>query len=143
MTRNPSPSQSLTTIAYFTGVRPGESGGHHCYVPGYEDAGRDSVRSPWALGGGMTRRYPLGDGEPTDAVLKGRSLRAGEPRFAQQDGWTLMSMWDYSADRRPGSHASFAFGATLTDAEALVEARRLFPEVIARIEAYIGRELTP
>ena len=116
--------------------------GHHCCAPHCRRVPDNAPRSPWALRGVWGDRYPLGDGEPCDAVdATNSSGREGEPRFARQDGWTLLHLWDRSEDTRPGSHASFAFNADLTDIEALQAAREHFPKVIARIEAHIDRPL--
>jgi hypothetical protein len=79
------------------------------------------------------------------APLCGRSARhreariEGAPVFVRRNGWTLVSMWDRSGDRRPGSHATFALGAELSDTEALAECKQLFPEVFTRIERQLGK----
>jgi hypothetical protein len=141
-------------IAYYTGVRPGDPAGHHCYTPGFgfRDYGRRPL-SPWADPADAYTNpnpYPLGDGSVLDNpevhAQGGRSGgRREEPegigRVRQKDGWTLLSMFDRSADGRAGSHASFAFHALLTGPETVEAARRLFPGVIERIEKHLGRPI--
>ena len=112
--------------------------------------------SPWAA---KAVGYPLSDDgtcgpaawpELYDARGRFRYIRSdtghsdggqdeGVPRFVRKDGWTLVFLWDRSADKRGGCCAAFAFDAELPDAEALATARRFFPEVFARIETHLGR----
>ena len=150
--------QPGSMIAYFTGVDPGRAGvGHFCQVPGHISPPDGSPPSPWHL---QSHGMPLGDQEPVVAAwpdcVPGRWKRdprgqapwirenciEGVPRFVRQDGWTLVSMWDRSADERHGSHASFAFDQDLDDAAAMAAVRKHFPRVVARIEAFIKRPLT-
>lgn len=51
-------------------------------------------------------------------------------------GWSIMCMYDYSADGRGASNAAFLIPKKgLAVAEALQYARAAFPEQVARIEA--------
>lgn len=132
-------------IAYFYGVRPGRRSGRYPFEVGYRYAGWDTKTpaSPWS-----SKRNPLCEGASLVAAWgPGHRLRANDPEgvpvFCRRDGWTLVAMWDRSADPRGGSHATFALGADLSDAEALDAARHAFPEVFARIEAHLGRKVAP
>ena len=135
-------------IAYFVGVWPGDKAGHYCRTPDgvrVRASGR-APATPWA-----EQYSPLGDLPSTrvawpecyDASPWSTYSRPETPqpegvaRVVQRDGWTLVSLWDRSADGRPGSHASIAFEGASPD--ALAEARRLFPAVFARIEHHLGR----
>ena len=145
-------------IAYFTGVRPGEAAGHHCYAPGWRPTPRDAVRSPWAAGYDVL--LPLSDNGVTGPIAwpeiheRGqlRYIRSatghsdggqteGVPRVVHTDGWTLLFLWDRSADPRGGSCAGFAFNTVLDVPAALTHARVLFPGILERVEAHLGRSL--
>lgn len=134
-------------IAYFTGVRPGAKAGHYCFTPDLRITNGREPPSPWVDQGGS---YPLGDSKPCRAAWpEGYDQRGywrmelpqpeGLGRVVRQDGWTLVCLWDRSADRRGGSHASFALQADLLPVEALAKARELFPAVFARIERHLER----
>lgn len=132
-------------IAYFVGVKPGDRAGHFCYKPGYQKVwlSRDSVQlskdgepSPWA---GV---YPLGDSEATEAAWPDWETPVeGNGHSIRTKGWTLLSFWDRSGDKRPGSHASFAFDVDVGAEEVLGLAREHFPEIITRMETYLGEPL--
>lgn len=69
------------------------------------------------------------------ALTPKSSARQSGAMLHQAEGWTALSMHDYSIDRRPGSNATFLLPGTLTFAEALDAARAAFPHVVERIEA--------
>lgn len=130
--------------AYFMGVAPGEDAGHYCVSADGRSACQ-GVRTPWADVAG-----PLGDATATRAAWpEGHdgygcwryptAQPEGLARVVRKDGWTLVSLWDRSADHRHGSHASFALPADLEPASALETARELFPAVFERIERHLGR----
>ena len=125
--------------AYFFGVRPGERSGHFLHEPGLHRVWSVPA-TPW---GNAT--YPIMELEAIEATWGGpkrrydRTQPEGEPRFARKDGWTLVALWDRSADTRGGCCALFAFQVEATDDEALALARELFPAVFARIEEHLGR----
>lgn len=48
-------------------------------------------------------------------------------------GWTALAWWDRSADSRGNSSSVFVFEDVLDYDTAMARARRLFPEVFARI----------
>lgn len=138
-------------IAYFMGVWPGDSAGHYCVLPNGDSTGiggREHPPSPWAEASYM----PLGDSTATKGGWPERHDRQGMVRYdweqpegrarvVRRDGWTLVTMWDRSADGRRGSHASFALHADLEPQAALQQARSLFPAVFARIERHLGRSV--
>ena len=67
----------------------------------------------------------------------------GKRYYYQKDGWTLVSWWDRSGDKRGDSIAAFAMQGTYTADEAEAHARRAFPAVWARIDKHLGREYRP
>jgi hypothetical protein len=127
-----------TVPAYFFGVCPGSRSGHYCHVPGLGRWRNDDPLTPWV--GKESWWGPIGETTALEACWDKRDGQPeGEPRFDRRDGWTLVAMWDRSADKRMGCCAIFAFQRDLTDPEALALARELFPRVFARIEKHLGR----
>lgn len=51
-----------------------------------------------------------------------------------KDGWTALSMHDFSVDSRPNSNSNFFFDEILDAGAACAKAAFTFPEVWARIE---------
>lgn len=141
-------------ICYFLGVKPGDRAGHFCYVPGYLYAPRDQmVYSPW---GNRDIRYQIEELKALAAVglitfdkygnqaRDGRPETEGEPHFATKDGWTLMAMWDRSADKRGGCMAAFAVNREFkSHSDALLLFRVRFPDVFERIEKHLGKSIGP
>ena len=131
--------------AYFTGVSPWEDAGHYCFTPDWRMVWRcepDLPDSPWADPAG----YPLGDSGATGAAWpeikrdgRSRDEPEGAVRVRHLDGWTLLCLWDRSADHRKGSHASFAFDELMSPDGALIHARALFPRVWARIDVHLAK----
>jgi hypothetical protein len=83
---------------------------------------------------GSPRRYyhdqPFGklDGglQPTGQEIQGRAL------VHHRDGWTAVSFWDRSVDKRGGCNGNFLANKTLSFDEMMVLAREHFPRVMAR-----------
>lgn len=143
--------------AYFTGVRPGDRAGHYCFTPDFRSQfSMNGKRSPWASPTGI---YPLSDNGVTGPIMwpeshdkhgrlasdgRGRgedNQPEGRARVTQKDGWTLLFLWDRSADQRGGCCAGFAFDALLDPEAALDAVRATWPTVIARIEKHLGRSV--
>lgn len=127
-----------TITAYFLGEWPG---GHGCSTrkPGGRMVYVADPPTPWfGTRAHETQRAEVmrtcwdreRDGQPE-----------GEARFAREDGWTLICLWDRSEDHRGNSASVFAIHSDLTDEEALGLARRLFPQVFERIEARLQRDV--
>lgn len=49
--------------------------------------------------------------------------------------YTALAFWDRTGDSRGNSNSCFIFDGTLTAEEVLARARKVFPELMARIEA--------
>ena len=56
----------------------------------------------------------------------------GQARIHQKDGWTALSFWDRSIDRRPGSNSNFLAEGDHTFDEMMLLANEHFPEVMER-----------
>ncbi len=129
-----------TTIAYFRGVSPGTRTGYGFYRPGMRHAPQDGPVSPW-----FDHRYGhLGSVQSLEPMETCWDLeRDGHPeaqaRFAREDGWTLVTLWDRSGDPRGTCHSVFAIQRDLSDDDALALARTLFPKVFARIDRRLER----
>ena len=52
--------------------------------------------------------------------------------LTQLEGWTMLSFWDRSGDKRGNSNSNFLFPGTLGQQEILDAARSTFPELFAR-----------
>lgn len=126
-------------IAYFCGVWPGNSAGHHSYRPNGEQWREGEPVTPW---GSVEFGYAIMDGHVAN-LMPGHQGNPREPEgvryWTQRGGWTLVSWWDRSADRRNASIAVFAFDAILTADQAEAEARSLFPGVFRRMDLHLGR----
>lgn len=57
----------------------------------------------------------------------------GEALLHHKDGWTALSFWDRSVDKRGGCNSNFFANGDFTFDEMLMLARLRFPEVIARL----------
>lgn len=51
------------------------------------------------------------------------------------DGWTIISCWDSSGDKRPGSNSNFIIEKVVTLEEAIAIATKHYPEIMKRINA--------
>lgn len=115
--------------AYYFGCWAKNNLGHFLYAPdgrGWytreEELPRDFPVKPHVLDGAL-----LG--------LDGLPQREGEATFGHLNGWTLLSFWDRSADRRGASSSSFVLRGEHTFEVAVAAARAAFPSVWARIDA--------
>ena len=82
--------------------------------------------------------------ERMDAALAPRNASGGEVHqglasYGLLNGWTIISFWDNSIDRRPGSSSTFFIEGAHYFEEALEIAREDFPKVFARL----GFEVKP
>lgn len=63
---------------------------------------------------------------------------SGEPEgvakiIVDSEGWTVLSFWDRSGDRRPGSNTNFILKGTFSFEEALNYSKDIFPNIFSRI----------
>lgn len=72
-------------------------------------------------------------GYAVDSQLMPRSEVQGAALLHHMDGWTCLSMADRTGDTRGNSNANFIFEGTLDFEQAVAEATRLFPTLVARI----------
>lgn len=111
----------MSERAYYFGCwqRPG----HYFWTPGptsvREHYGVTVARLPW---------------DRVDGGLNPSSIQS-EAALHHAGDWTALAMTDRTVDDRGGSNSVFFLHDSLTFEQALSEARRLFPVVVARIEA--------
>ncbi len=108
--------------------------GHHAFLPNGQSATQDEMRCPWSqysrsfsgacIDGGL---QPLRGDIPHDVPQP-----EGLARLTQEAGWTALSFWDRSIDKRGGSHSTFVAEGTFTFAQMVEQAKRLFPTIWAR-----------
>lgn len=90
---------------------------------------------------------PIGEGDPDPrpASLRGYRLDHAErwgtlyaPEHVRKvthvEGWTVLSMCDYTVDKRPNSHITFAMEGTLSVSEAEARARIAYPSIWKRVD---------
>lgn len=97
--------------------------GHSYYAPGMSSANyktRSSELTPW--GDGIDGRFT-----PKSTSKQGSAL------LTHDQGWTVLSIHDYTVDRRRNSHSTFAFVGTLDYDEAVAAATEHFSEVMRRL----------
>jgi len=104
--------------AYFFGCIG--TAGHYMFSPTRQVW---SHSSPWGAYDIDTREPPAPPGEQTE----------GPARLHHKDGWTMLSTWDRSVDKRHGSHANFIFEGVLNFDAALARAEETFPSIVARL----------
>lgn len=135
----------------FYGCWSREKLGHYFYnAAGFEprwhrngalERGSAYQHVPWNVNvdGGLAPRDTQGGECPNGlaAFHQCVSYRVGEP---QQQVWSALSWWDNSADRRPGSSATFiteALGTHVSPSKLLHQAREAFPTVFERFNYQI------
>lgn len=142
-----------SALAVYCGVWPGQFAGHYDCLPGGK---RIQALTPWADEyAGLDGAVPelLAGVPPHSAGFWGAIRDAPEHRWRvwhrrgmvhagaheALDDWTLLAAWDRTGDNRAGSYSAFVLPGTLDVAQAIAEARHLFPTVWARIDAAQGR----
>ena len=133
----------MPDLVYFVGVLAGERSGHRLlrWPPIRESWPREPLEpSPWAGAGcPLTAYHPAHGHHLRYSHVERAAQVEGVFSHLTRDGWTLLAAWDRSADARYGCTATFAMREILAPEDALAVARRLYPELFARIEAHIGR----
>jgi hypothetical protein len=140
------------TVRYFFGVAPGSASGHFLYLTLEQQPGeaviilapRGSVHTPWG-----NVDDPISKGKATDAAWGARPFPGWQGRVEPEgiahcqcaEGWTLLALWDRSADKRDGCCALFAFNVEVDRYAALALTRKWFPRVTQRIETHLGRPI--
>ena len=126
----------------FFGVRTGDGAGHYFHVPpGASWRSESDVPLPPSL-----VRYPSPDGRwcfPVPRTLEqmrsprphGRDETQGRGFIHYAHGWTILSWWDRSEDRRGGCNAVFFVRGYHQWGEALRRAGEAFPRELTRMKA--------
>ena len=107
---------------YFFGVSSAQNKGHFLHHEGMRVAWDDKKLLPFSshiLDGGLLPQHPQVQGELHLAVI---------------NGWTLLSMWDRTADSRPGSNAVFLAEGNHVIEEMKNIASEKFPAIWKRIQ---------
>ena len=107
---------------YFFGVSDPVNKGHYLHDEGLRVAWDDKKLLPFSsslLDGGL---LPHDTGQ-----------LQGKLHLAVINGWTLLSMWDRTADSRPGSNAVFLAEGNYTIDEMKSSAAEKFPAIWKRI----------
>jgi hypothetical protein len=109
---------------YFFGVRSAHDKGHFLYLmDARQHASREDERLPF--------KFHILDG----ALLPQNTCQPqGECHLAYIGGWTILSMWDRTADARGNSNASFLFEGQFTMEEAKELAAKHHPTMWKRIQ---------
>lgn len=112
-------------IFYF-GCESAQREGHYLFAPGMRSAREYDIPGwPWEWGALDGAYAPKGTGQ-----------REGEARVIHHEGWTVLAMWDRSADTRGNSNAAFVARddtASLSFNHMVALARENFPQVWERI----------
>jgi hypothetical protein len=106
------PALSLDGDAFYCGCW--QQLGFYVFKPGME-----KMPFRWASGLDSRRWQPRGASE-------------GEAKVTHLSGWTILSFLDFSVDRRPGSHSTFALRGQHDYEHAISLARAAFPRVFER-----------
>jgi hypothetical protein len=118
---------------YFSGVWSSDQTGHFLYQPG-------SSYHIWE--NNLPRDFPV-----REYTLDGAFLPPYQPQVEglathlHINGWTLLTFWDRSADRRGNSCASFICRGTLDFDDMVAHCKNAFPSVWKRFPfAVVKRE---
>ncbi len=96
--------------------------GHYMWAPGlgYNREARDfTYGSPWG--------HKIDDGLcPKGPEIEGHAL------IHNKNGWTAISFWDRSVDKRGKCNSNFLAEGAFTFDEMITHAKKYFPEIMAR-----------
>jgi len=82
-------------------------------------------------------REPLNTSLDTGYAPEEVNQREGLANVHVFSGWTVVSFWDRSKDKRPGSNSAFIAQGVRTFSEVMDLARALFPKTMARFKFQI------
>lgn len=108
---------------------PLKESGHFLF---YEDGEKVFLRDrrsicPW--GDEIDGRLQPGCPDPQDRLQRRTCpMREGEALLHHKDGWTALSLWDFTVDTRPGSSSTYLAKGTFTFEEMVELARTRFAE---------------
>lgn len=131
--------------AWFCGVPAGWSCGHTCLQLSPRQTDGRAPLSPWAGAYGaideaLARDEAWGKAHGSTVDLD-KDQPEGVARLAWRDGWSLVWLWDRSADRRGNCFVAFAFDCIAEPWEVRGLLCRFYPAVLMRIEQHIGRNI--
>jgi len=110
---------------FYFGCESPERLGHYLFHPGMRSVRRDEYPAdwPWRQGELDGKYAPHGKMEDVE----------GRAAIVHHEGWTVMAMWDRSADSRHASNANFVARGELGFEQMVEVAKGHFPEVWERI----------
>jgi hypothetical protein len=134
------PERKAESSVYFFGCLKAAYGyreaGHYFYLESHPHEIDAPRKGPW-LGKDVLPESDLKiDGGFCPRYVKEKMY--ARAKLTHWQGWTAVGFWDSSGDTRPGSDSNFFMKGTLDFEDAMVEARRAFGPVIARVEAEYG-----
>ncbi len=80
------------------------------------------------------KEIPWGVSIDTGLLDKTKQQVEGQAVLAHKDGWTALSFWNRTDDRRPGSNSAFIVEGVATFDEVMTIARTFFPRTLDRLE---------
>lgn len=121
------------SLAFYFGVWPGDDGGHFVFPPSGEPSWLDAHKAKAREHG-----CPFGAEDLDGTFTPPRRAGQGVVRFvhttAGGKAWSVLAWHDYTGDSRPGSNSAIAIEGTHEYDAAMEIARRMFPDVFARLD---------
>lgn len=111
----------MSTQVYYFGC-DGQAG-HYMHLPTMRTDTKFMYGNPWGLS------------------IDGGLLKGAKERYvlAKKDGWTALSFWDNTVDKRPGSHSTFLAQGEFTLEQMFELAHKNFPQIAARVSLPAAR----
>lgn len=109
--------------------------GHYWYVGRPSTIPRSGGPVGLVIGGDLCPR----DGVERSAAESPPGLARLTNLYNHQDAWTIISFWDRSGDRRPGSNSNFVVAGSVTFDAAVTIAKAAFPDLWKRFP-FEGRQ---
>ena len=103
-------------VYYFGCIR---EAGHYMFKPNHSTDYDFTISNPW--GYGIDSKLC-----PKDNDIEGHAL------IHKKDGWTALSFWDRSVDKRGGCNSNFLAEGDFTFDEMIALAKEKFPNVMGR-----------
>lgn len=110
---------------YYFGCESKAESGHYLFAPGMRSVNTKALPRDWP--------FEYGELDGKYAAQGRRKDHEGIARLVHVRGWTVLAMWDRSADSRHNSNAAFAARGEREYAEMVGLAATHFPAVWKRI----------
>lgn len=120
----------------FYGVRTGDGAGHYLHAPGGGWARESDLPPPLRrIDCVWTRATPRTQEEVRDRIPQTEDQHQGRAFMHYVAGWTIVSWWDRSEDKRGACNANFLARGRRNFASMLALAREHFPREMRRMES--------